>query len=158
MLQRVGFEGSSRPRLPRAGTIAVALAVFLPGLSSLVSRYGYSDDYWFLGYEKSGSDLIHDLSRDHGRPLLGLVYAIGRPMVGTIDGLWRARLVGLVGVVALALAVRAAARAAGFSERFAVTLGIGVGLLPGAQLYAVWASGSAAWLGERCCRSLHRDN
>ena len=44
--------------------------------------------------------------------------------------------------VALALAMRSAARAAGFSERFALALAIGVGLLPGAQLYVVWAAGA----------------
>ena len=125
-----------------ASIVAIAAAVTVPTLPSLVSRYGYSDDYWFLGYEKSGRDLVHDLTRDHARPVLGLVYAIGRPMVGSIDGLVWARLFGLAGVLALALAMRWAARSAGFSERFALALAIGVGLLPGVQLYVVWASGA----------------
>ena len=48
--------------------------------------------------------------------------------------------------------MRSATRVAGFSERFAVTLAIGVGLLPGVQLYAAWASGAP--IGWVCAASI----
>ena len=124
---------------PWAGTIAIAAAITVPALPALTSRYGFSDDYSFLGYEQSARDLLDQLARND-RPLLGVVYAAGRPLVGTIDALVWARVFGLAGVFVLALGLRAAARTAGFSARFALTLAIAVGLLPSVQLYAAWAS------------------
>jgi hypothetical protein len=127
-----------RSRLLRSGTISAIVA--LPAIPALTSQYGFSDDYSFLGYEQSTGELLREVAGGHQRPLAGLLCVIGRELVGSIDGLGWVRLVGLGGAIALALATAAAARSAGFSERFALTLALGVGLLPSVQLYAAWAT------------------
>jgi hypothetical protein len=122
----------------RSGIIAVVVAV--PAIPALTSQYAFSDDYTFLGYEQSAKDLVRQVAGRDQRPLAGVFCVIGRQLVGTIDGLGWVRLVGLAGAVALALATATAARSAGFSERFALALSLGVGLLPSVQLYAAWAT------------------
>ena len=136
-----------RSLLSRSGTIAIAAAVALPAIPALTSRYGFSDDYSFLGYEQSAGELLREVAGTHHRPLAGLLCVLGRELVGNIDGLGWARVFGLGGAIALALAMRAAARSAGYSERFALALAIGVGLLPSVQLYVAWATvAPCAWV------------
>jgi hypothetical protein len=130
-----------RSLLSRSGTIAIATAVALPAIPALTSRYGFSDDYSFLGYEQSAGELLREVAGAHQRPLAGLIWVLSRELVGNIDALGWVRLVALAGAIALALAMRASAWSAGFSERFALTLAIGVGLLPSVQLYVAWAAG-----------------
>ncbi len=122
----------------RSGIIAAIVA--LPAIPALTAQYAFSDDYAFLGYEQSAGDLVRQVAGRDQRPLAGIFCVIGRQLVGTIDGLGWVRLVGLGGAIALALATAAAARSAGFSERFALTLALAVGLLPSVQLYAAWAT------------------
>lgn len=132
------FSDMRRSRLLRSGIIAAVVAS--PAIPALTSKYGFSDDYSFLGYEQSTRELLREVAGGHQRPLAGLFCVIGRELVGTIDGLGWVRLVGLAGAIALAVAMGAAARAAGFGERFALTLALAVGLLPSVQLYAAWAT------------------
>jgi hypothetical protein len=93
----------------RTSLAAIAVAVFGMFLPVVVVPYAYSDDYPLLWMAVSGrpdawfGKSIVDVASAGGRPVGGVLLQLAFSAAGTIDNLRYVRLIGIVGVVALAL-------------------------------------------------------
>lgn len=120
---------------------AIVLGTFFPVLGT---RYGYSDDYMLLYDFQRNARAAADVELANGRPGMLALHFLGSLVVDDISGLRWFRLLGVVGLAALAVAVSRLARASGRSVAVAAVLGLAVAALPSGQIMAAW---SILWVG-----------
>ena len=118
----------------------LSLTLFSVYLGPLLARYGFADDYSLLaGNHGLGAD-PWGLYVSGGRPLGGVMSKIAFSLVGDIDELRWLRLVGIIGIVMLAILMHRALLWQGLSDRSSVLIAIFVCVLPPFQVYASWAT------------------
>jgi hypothetical protein len=102
---------SLRSHLSSSGAVLIAIALAIVGiyLPVVIVPYAFSDDYPILAIADGlgpnpwfGHSLISDIAAN-GRPFAGLLDQLVFPSAGTIDNLRFVRLLGVLGIVALAL-------------------------------------------------------
>jgi hypothetical protein len=123
----------------------VALTVFAVFLPVLVVPYAFSDDYPVLAItnglgpsEWFGSSIVNTTASG-GRPFAGLLDQLVFSIAGTIDNLRFVRLIGVIGILALALLLHWALVRAGIRQVPAALIAVLVCTMPAFQVYASWA-------------------
>jgi hypothetical protein len=130
---------------PRRWAIAAVLPCLLVAFAapSVLPRYGRMDDYNQLDMVlRGGRGSLIELGASFGRPITFLFNAQLYDWVGSVDGLWIMRAVGvLLWAAAIATLVLAGHRA-GVPAPWAVALGSVAGALPGTWVMITWAQGA----------------
>jgi hypothetical protein len=122
-------------------TLAI-LAIFSPALTA---RYAFSDDYPILfmadhlGSSPWFGSNVFDATAVSGRPLAGLLDQFFFSAAGTIDNLWTVRLVGVVGIVALALLLHWALVRSRVPPSFAALVAVLICTQPAFLVFGSWA-------------------
>ena len=138
---------SLRGYLANAGAIPVviALAIFAIFVPALTAPYAFSDDYPVLyianGLGSSpwfGTSVVKTVAAS-GRPLAGVADQLLFSAAGTIDNLWLVRLVGVTGIVLLALLVHWALVRSHVSLTVAAPIAVLVCTQPAFLVFGSWA-------------------
>ena len=150
---------SLRACLTSSGAIplAIALAVFGMFLSVLVEPYAFADDHSILWMADTGipspqfGKNILDAAASEGRPFVGLFDQLFFSAAGTVDNLRFVRMIGVIGIAALALLLFWALARSGIRRTPAALMAVLVSSLPAFQVFGSWAvlssSPYAAFLG-----------
>jgi hypothetical protein len=143
-----GAPGPSlRAYLSESRTVVVAISVTIVGmfLPTLVVVYAFTDDYPVLAITNGlgpshwfGSSIVNTTASG-GRPFAGLLDQLVFSTAGTIDNLRFVRLIGVIGIVALALLLHWALVRAGISRMAGAFIAVLVCSMPAFQVYASWA-------------------
>src|SRR6266545_4580341 len=138
---------SLRAYLARSRTmpLMIAGAIFAIFLPAVIVPYAFSDDYPILWMAVSGDanpffgKNIFDTTASGGRPLMGLLLQFLYSAAGTIDNLRFVRLVGIAGIVALALLLHWALVRSRIKPAPAALITLVVCSMPAFQVAASWA-------------------
>lgn len=131
----------------RMTALVITLALFSIFLPVLINLYGFSDDYLILSMADHllasspwiGKDLLQ-AGAVNGRPITGLFLGLAYPAAGTIGHLALIRLVGVLGIAALALVLHWVLVRSGISVRAAALIAVLVCGLPSFEVYASWTT------------------
>ena len=116
--------------------------MFLP---ALIVPYAFSDDYMLLsiadgqGPNPYFGNHIVDFATANGRPFQGILVGPVFSAAGSIDNLRFVRLIGVVGIVALALLLQTTLVRSRIRPGLAGLIAVLVCTLPAFQVYASWA-------------------
>jgi hypothetical protein len=129
----------------RAASVGITLTIFGAFLPVLIIPYGMTDDYLYLAYAKHlalpsppyGQSAI-DLATAEGRPVRGLLQTAVLSVAGTIGNLRFVRILGVAGIVALALLLRLVLVRARVARLPAALIAVLVCTLPAFQVYGSW--------------------
>jgi hypothetical protein len=125
-------------------SVLIALSIVAVFLPVLVIRYAFLDDYSILASAKGLQPSTWGLYASGGRPLAGLVVPGLFSAAGDISGLRYIRLLSIAGIVCLALLLHWRLNNAGIGRRWTTLIAIFIATLPAFQVYASWATLSAA--------------
>ncbi len=129
----------------RTMPLMIAGAIFAIFLPAVIVPYAFSDDYPILWMAVSGDanpffgKNIFDTTASGGRPLMGLLLQFLYSAAGTIDNLRFVRLVGIAGIVALALLLHWALVRSRIKPAPAALITLVVCSMPAFQVAASWA-------------------
>ena len=118
--------------------VLVPLAVYAP---AILQDYAMRDDYSYLRSAREEPGKIVRQVAAQGRPLYGALLETSYEHTGKVSNLIWLRLTSVLLLVCLALAVWQQLDAAGWPQLDAAALGLGLILLPCAQVTAAWAVG-----------------
>jgi hypothetical protein len=138
---------SLRAYLSGSRAIAVAIGVTILGifLPTLTVAFAFTDDYPVLaitnglGPSAWFGESIVNTTASGGRPFAGLLDQLVFSTAGTIDNLRFVRMIGVIGILALALLLHWALVRAGISRVPAALIAVLVCSMPAFQVYASWA-------------------
>ena len=102
-------------------------------------EYGFRDDYAHLRESHEEPTKLIRLTTSNGRPVYGAVLVASLIGVENVGDLERLRFMSVALLAAVAVALFAFLRRSGWGDREAATVGLGVALLPGAQVIVGWA-------------------
>jgi hypothetical protein len=119
--------------------LLVPLAVYW---QTAFSEYGMTSDYANLRQAREESGLLVKESASHGRPLYGAMLETSFSAAGQVEALHWLRLVTVLLLTLLGVVVWRQLYNSGWNEIEAAAIGLGVVLLPSAQVLVGWAS---AW-------------
>lgn len=115
------------------------LAPLLVYFQSIFHEYGFRDDYSHLREAREEPGKLVRFTASHGRPLYGALLETSFAKIGDVDNLPWLRLTTVVLLTVLGLALWRQLYQSGWTEIQAAAIGLGVVLLPAAQLVASWA-------------------
>jgi hypothetical protein len=124
--------------------LVITLAIFAMFLPVVIVRYAFTDDYPILfiadglGSSPWFSRNLFETQVTGGRPLAGLLQEFFFSAAGTIDNLRFVRLVGVVGIVALALLLHWALVRSGIKPALAALFAVLICSMPVFQVYGSW--------------------
>jgi hypothetical protein len=127
-----------------ASPLAVVLTLFGVFLPILVVPYAFSDDYPLLWMADGGGPSVQfgktivDAGAVNGRPIAGLATQLFFSAANTIDHLRFVRLIGVIGIVALALLLHWALVQSRIRPGLAALIAIFVCTMPPFQVWASW--------------------
>ena len=128
----------------RTTPLVVALAMFGVFLPVVIVPYAFSDDYPLLWMANGGGPSVQfgksiiDAGAINGRPFAGLLTSWFFSAAGTIDHLRFVRLVGVIGIVALALLLQWALVRSGIKPALAGLIAVLVCTMPPFQVWVSW--------------------
>jgi hypothetical protein len=129
----------------RPAALIIAVTTFGMFLPVLVVTYAFTDDYPVLAITNGlgpsdyfGKSIINTTASG-GRPFAGLLDQLVFTTASTIDNLRFVRLIGVIGILALALLLHWALVRAGIDRVFAALMAVLVCSMPAFQVYASWA-------------------
>ena len=102
--------------------------------------FGFRDDYSHLREAKEEPGKLVKFTASHGRPLYGALLETSFSEVDEVPGLPWLRLASVVLLTVVGLALWRQLYQSGWNEWEAAVIGLGVTLLPGAQVAAGWAT------------------
>lgn len=114
------------------------LAVYWP---TIFHEYGFRDDYSLLRESREEPGKIVKFTASHGRPLYGALLETTYGVTEDVAQLPWLRLASVCLLTVLGLALWRQLYSSGWSEVDAAAVGLGVTLLPAAQVVAGWAVG-----------------
>jgi hypothetical protein len=129
----------------RQAPLAIVLSIFGIFLPAVIVSYAFSDDYPILWMAVSGKanpyfgKTIFDATASGGRPLMGPLLQFAFSAAGTLDNLRFVRLIGIVGIAALALLLHWALVRSGIKPAVAALIAVLVSSMPAFQVAASWA-------------------
>ena len=106
---------------------------------SIFHDFGFRDDYTHLREAREEPGKLVKLTASHGRPLSGALLETSFAETGEVDNLPWLRLTSVVLLTVLGLALWRQLYHSGWAEIQAAVIGLGVTLLPAAQVTAGWA-------------------
>jgi hypothetical protein len=112
---------------------------FLVYFQSVFYDYGFRDDYSHLRESREEPGKLVKFTASHGRPLYGALLETSFAEIGAVDNLPWLRLTTVTLLAILGLALWKQLYQSGWSEIQAAAIGLGVVLLPAAQVVAGWA-------------------
>jgi hypothetical protein len=134
----------------------VALVAYLP---AVVVPYAFMDDYFVLGWRQGLGGEFFKTATSFGRPLHALFLRGAFSLATDIDSLRFVRVLGLLGLMLLAVLLYYALRQAGLGPWLSAGICVSVVSLASFQIYVAWAStfeapyaailGGLAWLRLR---------
>jgi hypothetical protein len=129
-----------------ATLLVIALAILAVFAPALTARYAFSDDYPLLymadhlGSNPWFGSNVFDATAVSGRPLAGLLDQFFFSAAGTIDNLWTVRLVGILGIVALAVFLHWALVRSGIPSSVAALIAVLICTQPAFVVFGSWAT------------------
>ncbi len=106
---------------------------------TIFSDYGFRDDYSHGREAREEPGKLVEFSASHGRPLYGALLESSFARVDEIESLQWFRLAGVLLLTVLGLALWRQLHQSGWTEIEAAVIGLGITLLPAAQVTASWA-------------------
>ena len=103
------------------------------------SEFGVRDDYANMREAREEPGKLVRFTASHGRPLYGALLETSLAKIDDIDRLWMPRLACVMLFTVIGLALWRQLYHSGWSEIEAAAIGLGVTLLPGAQVLTSWA-------------------
>jgi hypothetical protein len=151
---------SGRRRIPALAPALIApLAALAAYLPAIVVPYAYMDDYFVLGWREGLGGDFYKTATSFGRPFHALSLRGAFALASDIDSLRLVRLVGLLGVMVLAVLLYYALRHAELGRWLSTGVCVSVVSLASFQVYVSWAAtfeapyvaalGGLAWLRLR---------
>ena len=122
--------------------LCVAILVMTPTITywrTVAHEYGFRDDYSRLREVREEPDKTVQVMASDGRPIGGFLLERSLRWVYDVTDLPWLRLAGVLLLTATGLALWALLRRSHWPELDAAAVGLGVALLPGAQVIAAWA-------------------
>jgi hypothetical protein len=125
----------------RALILAAVLALLPVAVywQTATHEYGFRDDYAHLRESHDEPSKLVRLTSSNGRPVYGAVLVASLVGVDDVSDLERLRFISVALLSATALALFAFLRRFGWADREAAVVGLGIALLPGAQVIVGWA-------------------
>lgn len=127
----------TRSRLLFYLLLLTPLLVYWP---TIFHDYGWRDDYSYLREAREEPGKILAGTSSHGRPLYGALLETSFEQVGQVESLVWVRLLTVLLLTALALALWQQLLRSGWNEAEAAAIGLGLVLLPAAQVISGWAT------------------
>jgi len=115
------------------------LTPFLVYCQTIFHDYGFRDDYSHMREAREEPGKLVKLTASNGRPLYGALLETSFAEVGEVDNLPWLRLTTVVLLTVLGIAVWRQLYQSGWTEIQAAAIGLGIVLLPAAQVTASWA-------------------
>ena len=115
------------------------LVPLLVYFQSVFHDYGFRDDYSHLRESREEPGKLVKFTASHGRPLYGALLETSFAEIGEVDNLPWLRLTTVALLTLLGLALWRQLYQSGWTEIQAAAIGLGVVLLPAAQVAAGWA-------------------
>lgn len=115
------------------------LTPFLVYFQSVFHEYGLRDDYSHLRESREEPGKLVKFTASHGRPLYGALLETSFAEIGEVDNLPWLRLTTVALLALLGVALWKQLYQSGWTEIQAAAIGLGVVLLPAAQIVAGWA-------------------
>lgn len=114
----------------------IAVLMYLP---VVFATYGLSDDYYDLVMSARDNGTLPDLAISGGRPVSGLIQEFALSLADTPANLRWLRLIGILGLVAVALVAATVLRALGGGRWAQLAAALCVVSMPSSQVIASWA-------------------
>jgi hypothetical protein len=102
-------------------------------------EYGFRDDYSLLREAHEEPGKLLKLTVSNGRPVYGMALDASLQPIRDVPDLPWLRLTAVVLLIGVALVMRRVLRKAGWSDGESAAIGLGIALLPGAQITVGWA-------------------
>ncbi len=112
---------------------------FLVYFQTIVHEYGFRDDYSYLRESREEPGKLVKFTASHGRPLYGALLETSFAEAADVGNLPWIRLTSVLLLTLLGLALWRQLYQSGWTEIEAAAIGLGVVLLPAAQVTAAWA-------------------
>ena len=125
-----------RTRLCFFVLLLTPLAVYWP---TIFSEYGFRDDYAHAREVREEPGKLVRFTASHGRPLYGALLETSFSVMSEIENLKWLRLAGVLLLTVVGLALWRQLQQSGWGEIEAGVIGLGITLLPAAQVTASWA-------------------
>lgn len=116
------------------------LAPLLVYYQTIFHDFGFRDDYSNLREAREEPGKLVKFTASHGRPLYGAFLETSYAETGDVDSLLWLRLTSVVLLSVVGLALWRQLYQSGWNEIQAAAIGLGVTLLPAAQVTAAWAN------------------
>ena len=138
----LSFVPPSRRSLLRESRFALIapLAALVAYFPAIVVPYGFMDDYYLLAWQRGLEGEFWKTATQFGRPLHALFLSGAFGLASDIGALRLVRLLGLLGVMLLALLLYYVLRQAGFGRWLSTGVCVSVVSLASFQLYVSWAA------------------
>ena len=136
------FVPPSRRSLLRESRFALIapLAALVAYFPAIVVPYGFMDDYYLLAWQRGLEGEFWKTATQFGRPLHALFLSGAFGLASDIGGLRLVRLLGLLGVMLLALFLYYVLREAGVGRWLSTGICVSVVSLASFQIYVSWAA------------------
>jgi hypothetical protein len=116
--------------------VAIVVTAYLP---LLVATYGFSDDYFVTRAFQQDRSTVVRAELGNARPVMVALHWAASLFVDDVSGLRWLRLLSILGLAALGVRIATLAQQAGRSTAVSFALGLGVVVLPPAQVAASWS-------------------
>ena len=138
----LSFVPPSRRSLLRESRFALIapLAALVAYFPAIVVPYGFMDDYYLLAWQRGLEGEFWKTATQFGRPLHALFLSGAFGLASDIGALRLVRLLGLLGVMLLAVLLYYVLRQAGFGRWLSTGICVSVVSLASFQIYVSWAA------------------
>jgi hypothetical protein len=138
----LSFVPPSRRSLLRESRFALVapLAALVAYFPAIVVPYGFMDDYYLLAWQRGLEGEFWKTATQFGRPLHALFLSGAFGLASDIGALRLVRLLGLLGVMLLAVLLYCVLRQAGFGRWLSTGVCVSIVSLASFQLYVSWAA------------------